>query len=219
VVSAALGALDVQRAHPAALLRDLSSALSPQPAAASASASSSAAVALLGLGGGGLAADLRRHCGAECGRIVAVEHSRDVIRAARDHFAHDSGALSYVHADARAYLSGQPEASFDVIINDALTGGGALRPRERAAAEATGVPLHASALSHPHFVALAHAKLRRGGAYIVVVACPGAGPLAQPLRDTLARLRRQFRDVRAAPAGWGDGWGLRTRHHVIVAFK
>jgi hypothetical protein len=25
--------------------------------------------------------------------------------------------------------------------------------------------------------------------------------------------------VRAAPAGWGDGWGLRTRHHVIVAFK
>jgi SAM-dependent methyltransferase len=219
VVSAALAALDVQRSYPAAL-RDLaSSSSSPQPAAASATASASAAVALLGLGGGGLAADLRRHCGGECGRIVAVEHSRDVIRAARDHFARDSGALSYVHADARAYLSGQPEASFDVIINDALTGGGALRPRERAAAETSGMPLHAAQLSHPHFLALAHAKLRRGGAYIVIVACPGAGPLAQPLRDTLSRLRRQFREVRAAPGAWGDGWGLRTRHHVIVAFK
>lgn len=180
------------------------------------------AVALLGLGGGGLAANLRKHCGSDCGRIVAVEHSADVISVARQHFAHDAHPLAYVHADARAYLAGQPEAAFDLIINDALTGGAGLRRREREAAEAAGTPAAAALLAHPPFVALAHAKLRRGGAYIVVVACPGVGPLAQPLHDARRRLQAQFRSVavlQAPAAGVGAAWGVGTRHHVLIAYK
>jgi hypothetical protein len=55
--------------------------------------------------------------------------------------------------------------------------------------------------------------------YILVVACPGVGPLAQPLHDAQRRLRAQFREVRAAPQGWAAALRLGTRHHVLVAYK
>lgn len=209
MVNTALDALAALRAAPRA---DASPAGAP-------TRSQGAAVALLGLGGGSLAADLRRHCGADCGRIAVAEHSVDVIAAARAHFARDAAPLSYVHADARAFLAAQPDGVFDVVVNDALTGGSALRAREREAVESLGMPLPQPQLAHAPFMALAHAKLRRGGAYVVVVHSPGWGPMAQPLRDALRRLQAEFRSVRVEDGGWGNAWSPLARHHVLVATK
>ena len=209
VVNSALDALAALRAAPRA---------DATPAGERTRAPGSA-VALLGLGGGSLAADLRRHCGADCGRIAVAEHSVDVITAARAHFARDAAPVSYVHADARAFLAAQPDGVFDLVVNDALTGGSALRPREREAAESHGRPLPQPQLAHAPFMALAHAKLRRGGAYIVVVHSPGFGPLSQPLRDAMRRLEAEFRSVRLEPSSWADAWSPFARHHVIVATK
>lgn len=76
-------------------------------------------VLVLGLGGGSAARLVRAV--APAARIVGVEQSAEVIRAARRWFELDSLDVEVVHDDARRYLS-RCRRSFDVVIEDVFIG-------------------------------------------------------------------------------------------------
>jgi spermidine synthase len=77
------------------------------------------AVLVLGLGAGS-AARLARAI-APRARIVGVERSAGVLRAARRHFDLDALGVEIVHADAREYLA-QSRAHYDAVIEDLFIG-------------------------------------------------------------------------------------------------
>ncbi|HEX5067400.1 MAG TPA: fused MFS/spermidine synthase [Myxococcota bacterium] len=77
------------------------------------------AVLVLGLGAGSAARLVREL--APRARIVGVERSREVLRAARRHFDLDALGVEVVHADAREYLA-QSRAHFDAVIEDVFVG-------------------------------------------------------------------------------------------------
>ncbi len=77
-------------------------------------------ILVLGLGGGS-AARLARAV-SPAARIVGVEHSAEVIRAARRWFDLDGLDLEVVHDDARRYLA-RCRRRFDVVIEDIFIGG------------------------------------------------------------------------------------------------
>lgn len=76
-------------------------------------------VLVLGLGGGSAARLVRAI--APRARIVGVERSAEVIRAARRWFELDRLSVEVVHADARDYLA-RCRAHFDVVIEDVFIG-------------------------------------------------------------------------------------------------
>jgi len=77
------------------------------------------AVLVLGLGAGSAARLVRAI--APRARIVGVERSAGVLRAARRHFDLDAVGVEIVHADAREYLA-QSRARYDVVIEDLFVG-------------------------------------------------------------------------------------------------
>jgi len=77
------------------------------------------AVLVLGLGAGSAARLVRAL--APRARIVGVERSAEVLRAARRHFDLDALGVEIVHADARAYLA-RSRARFDAVIEDLFVG-------------------------------------------------------------------------------------------------
>lgn len=77
------------------------------------------AILVLGLGGGS-AARLARAV-SPAARIVGVEDSAEVIRAARRWFDLDALGLEVVHDDARRYLA-RCRRRFDVVIEDVFIG-------------------------------------------------------------------------------------------------
>jgi spermidine synthase len=78
-------------------------------------------VLLLGLGGGSVARVARAL--APGARIVGVERSAEVVRAARRHFDLDALGVEVVLADARVYLE-RTRARFDLVIEDIFVGQG-----------------------------------------------------------------------------------------------
>jgi SAM-dependent methyltransferase len=78
------------------------------------------AVLVLGLGAGSAARLVRAL--APRARIVGVERSASVLRAARRHFDLDALGVEVVHADARDYLA-RSRAHFDAVIDDLFVGG------------------------------------------------------------------------------------------------
>ncbi|HVH17300.1 MAG TPA: fused MFS/spermidine synthase [Myxococcota bacterium] len=77
------------------------------------------AVLVLGLGAGSAARLVRAL--APRARIVGVERSAEVLRAARRHFDLDALGVEIVHADAREYLA-ESRAHFDIVIEDLFVG-------------------------------------------------------------------------------------------------
>lgn len=77
-------------------------------------------VLVLGLGGGSAARLVRAV--APRARIVGVERSVEVIRAARRWFDLDRLGVEVVHEDAQRYLA-RCRAGFDVVIEDVFVGG------------------------------------------------------------------------------------------------
>src|SRR5215470_3959084 len=77
------------------------------------------AVLVLGLGAGSAARLVRAI--APRARIVGVERSAGVLRAARRHFDLDAVGVEIVHADARDYLA-RSRAHFDAVIEDLFVG-------------------------------------------------------------------------------------------------
>jgi spermidine synthase len=78
-------------------------------------------VLILGLGGGSAARLVRAL--APRARIVGVERSRDVVRAARRHLDLGSLGVEVVVADALAYLE-RSRARFDAVLEDLFVGRG-----------------------------------------------------------------------------------------------
>jgi SAM-dependent methyltransferase len=78
-------------------------------------------VLVLGLGGGSVARVARAL--APRARIVGVEMSPEVVRAARRHFGLDALGVEVVLADARTYLE-RARGRFDLVIEDVFTGRG-----------------------------------------------------------------------------------------------
>lgn len=78
-------------------------------------------VLVLGLGGGSAARLVRAL--APRSRIVGVEASGEVLRAARRWFELDALGVEVVHGCARQYLR-RSRASFDVVIEDVFVGSG-----------------------------------------------------------------------------------------------
>jgi spermidine synthase len=76
-------------------------------------------VLILGLGAGSAARLVRAI--APNARIVGVEASADVLKAARRHFDLDSLDVEVVRDDARAYL-GRTRRRFDLVIEDVFIG-------------------------------------------------------------------------------------------------
>ena len=79
------------------------------------------AVLILGLGGGSAARIARAL--APRARIVGVEKSREVVRAARRHLGMDALGVEVVVADALAYLE-KARGRFDCVIEDVFVGRG-----------------------------------------------------------------------------------------------
>lgn len=77
------------------------------------------AVLVLGLGAGSAARLVRAL--APRARIVGVERSAGVLRAARRHFGLDALGVEIVHADARDYLA-RARGRFDAVIEDLFIG-------------------------------------------------------------------------------------------------
>lgn len=77
------------------------------------------AVLILGLGGGSAARVVRAV--APDAHIVGVEHSADVVRAARGHLGLDEVGVEVVVEDALAYLQ-REERRFDAVIEDVFVG-------------------------------------------------------------------------------------------------
>jgi spermidine synthase len=77
------------------------------------------AVLVLGLGAGSAARLVRAL--APRARIVGVERSPEVLRAARRHFGLDALGVEVVQADARDYLA-RSRAHFDAVIEDLFVG-------------------------------------------------------------------------------------------------
>lgn len=78
-------------------------------------------VLLLGLGGGSAARVVRAL--APSARIVGVERSREVVRAARRHLGLDSLGVEVVVADALAFLE-RARGRFDLVLEDVFVGTG-----------------------------------------------------------------------------------------------
>jgi spermidine synthase len=76
-------------------------------------------VLVLGLGAGSAARLVRTL--APAARIVGVERSAEVLRAARRHFDLDALRVEVVHADARDYLA-RARGHFDAVIEDLFVG-------------------------------------------------------------------------------------------------
>ena len=76
-------------------------------------------VLILGLGGGSVARVI--HALAPRARLVGVERSGDVLRAARRHLDLDALGIEVVQDDARAYLA-RSRRRFDVVIEDVFMG-------------------------------------------------------------------------------------------------
>ena len=106
-------------------------------------------VLVLGLGGGSAARVAR--CIAPRARIVGVERSAEVLRAARRWFDLDALDLEVVRADARSYLA-TTRRCFDAILEDVFVG------RSRAVHKPDWLP-------EPG-LARAARRLRRGGVLV-----------------------------------------------------
>jgi spermidine synthase len=78
-------------------------------------------VLVLGLGGGSAARVVRAL--APGARIVGVERSAEVVRAARRHLGLDALGLEVTVADARAYLE-RARDRFDLVLEDVFEGSG-----------------------------------------------------------------------------------------------
>jgi len=76
-------------------------------------------VLILGLGGGSAARLVRAV--APAARIVGVEYSGEVIRAARRHFDLDAIGVEVIEGDAHAYLR-RSRGRFDCVIEDVFVG-------------------------------------------------------------------------------------------------
>jgi spermidine synthase len=129
-------------------------------------------VLVLGLGGGSVARLVREV--APRARIVGVERSAEVIRAARRWFDLDSLDLEVVHEDARRYL-GRSRRHFDVVIEDVFIG-----------SEHT--------VRKPHWLldtglAAAARRLRRGG-LLVVNSLDETGAVVRAMRQRFPALLR-----------------------------
>lgn len=77
-------------------------------------------VLILGLGGGSAARLVRAI--APAARIVGVEYSAEVLRAARRHFDLDAIGVEVVQGDAHDYLR-RSRGRFDCVIEDVFVGG------------------------------------------------------------------------------------------------
>lgn len=77
-------------------------------------------VLILGLGGGSAARVIRAL--APSARIVGVERSAEVVRAARRHLDLDALKLEVVIEDARTFL-GEGRGRFDAVVEDVFAGG------------------------------------------------------------------------------------------------
>jgi spermidine synthase len=78
-------------------------------------------VLILGLGGGSAARVVRAL--APGARIIGVERSAEVVRAARRHLGLDRLGVEVVVADARSYLE-RARGSFDLVLEDVFVGSG-----------------------------------------------------------------------------------------------
>src|SRR5262245_44088647 len=103
-------------------------------------------VLVLGLGGGSAARVVRAL--APGARIVGVERSAEVVRAARRHLGLDRLGVEVVVADARTYLE-RARARFDLVLEDVFVGSG------RAVHKPEWLPLPG--------LALARRRVARGG--------------------------------------------------------
>jgi spermidine synthase len=129
-------------------------------------------VLILGLGGGSAARLVRTL--APRARIVGVERSAEVIRAARRWFDLDALDVEVVRQNARHYLV-QSRRQFDLVIEDLFVGSArTLRKPEWLLEE--GLPLVAR-------------RLRRGG-LVVSNTLDETGPVAQRLRELAPALLR-----------------------------
>ena len=103
-------------------------------------------VLVLGLGGGSAARVVRAL--APRARIVGVERSAEVVRAARRHLGLDRLGVEVVVADARAFLE-RARGRFDLVLEDVFVGSG------RAVRKPDWLPLPG--------LALAARRVARGG--------------------------------------------------------
>ena len=154
------------------------------------------AVLVLGLGAGSAARLVRAL--APRARIVGVERSAGVLRAARRHFDLDALGVEIVHADAREYLA-RSRARFDAVIEDLFVGT-ARSVRKPDWVLATGLPAAAS-------------LLERGG-LLVANSIDEAPAVARSLAGFPARVELRVagwdnRIFAAGPAGL-DARGLRS---------
>jgi spermidine synthase len=134
-------------------------------------------VLLLGLGGGSAARVVRAM--APGARIVGVERSAEVVRAARRHLGLGALGVEVVVADARAYLE-RARGRFDLVLEDVFVGSG------RAVRKPDWLPLPG--------LALAARRVARGG-LLATNALDDAPASARALAGLFpARVRIAIRD-------------------------